>query len=154
MKQTFLYLLFYQSLVTILLTNIKRFAAAEDYSTLTVIFDDAVALLEGSWSTVSRGGVATGPIVHGSDGTLVADRYRDTVVMYRTLHAKLPDLEYKAPPLPEHRSNIALELDHHIRTGEPLHPTLEVELNLEALAALDAGIRSADSGKMEAVQLQ
>ena len=40
---------------------------------------------------------------------------------------------------------------HHIETGEPLHPTLGLLFNLQAMAILDAGIRSAASGKMEMV---
>ena len=36
-------------------------------------------------------------------------------------------------------------------TGEPLHPTLDVAMNLEAMAILDAGVRSATSGKLELV---
>ena len=53
--------------------------------------------------------------------------------------------------MPEGRTQIAQEYIHHLDTGEPLHPTLEMMFNLEAMAVLDAGVRSADSGKMEAV---
>ena len=54
-------------------------------------------------------------------------------------------------PLPEGRATLAEEFIHHLETGDPLHPTLEMMQNLEAMAILDAGIRSAASGKMELV---
>ena len=36
-------------------------------------------------------------------------------------------------------------------TGEPIHYTAQMDFNLDAMAILDAGIRSADSGKIELV---
>jgi hypothetical protein len=44
---------------------------------------------------------------------------------------------------------VAKEAIHHFETGEPLHPTLTVPINIDAMAILDAGIRSAASGKLE-----
>jgi hypothetical protein len=41
---------------------------------------------------------------------------------------------------------------HHLDTGEALHPTLEMENNLEYMAILDAGLRSARSGMTALVQ--
>ncbi len=49
-------------------------------------------------------------------------------------------------PLPSGRATLAEELIHHLETGEPLHPTLQVPHNLQAMAILDAGARSAASG--------
>jgi len=46
---------------------------------------------------------------------------------------------------------LAEEFIHHIETGDPLHPTLDMWQNVEAMAILDAGIRSAVSGQMELV---
>ncbi len=46
---------------------------------------------------------------------------------------------------------LAEEFVHHLETGEPLHPTLQLEHNLETMAILDAGIRSAVSGGIELV---
>lgn len=46
---------------------------------------------------------------------------------------------------------LAKELMHPLETGDPLHPTLEMDFHLEAVAILDAGIRSAASGKVELV---
>jgi len=56
-----------------------------------------------------------------------------------------------ADPLPEGRTSIAGEMFHHISTGEPLHITLQPEFNLDAMAIMDAGARSARSGLLEPV---
>ena len=46
---------------------------------------------------------------------------------------------------------MARELIHHLGTGDLLPDVLTPELNIEALAILDAGVRSAASGRMELV---
>ena len=47
--------------------------------------------------------------------------------------------------------DIAQEIIHRLQTGDPLHQTLELDFNLEVMAILDAGGRSADSGRLELV---
>jgi len=54
--------------------------------------------------------------------------------------------------LPENRDNVAKEFIHHLETGEPVHQTLEMMFNLEAMAILDAGVRSTSTGKSEMVE--
>jgi len=51
----------------------------------------------------------------------------------------------------EDRHQAPWEFIHHLETGKPLHPTVEMMFNLEVMAILDAGVRSAKSGKMETV---
>ena len=58
---------------------------------------------------------------------------------------------HKARPLHKARRNVAYEYIRHLETGRPLHPTLEMMLNLNAMAILDAGLRSAVTGKLETV---
>jgi glucose-fructose oxidoreductase len=131
----------------------SAFAPVEDYSSMTVCFKDAFALLEGSWSTISGGGIPTGPVVYGTEGTLVADRFSTTVKVYKTLHGKQPDLVRDATPLPPEQASLGVAVDRLLRLGAPLHPTLDLPLNLQALATLDAGLRSTKSGKQEKVAL-
>jgi predicted dehydrogenase len=119
---------------------------AEDYGTITARFDDAVAIIEGSWTTVNSG-VPSGPIVFGLKGTLVTDG--NEVRVYDKRHTSTPSAVYHAEPLPEDRNNIAKEFIHHLETGEPLHPTLDIETNLNAMMILDTGYRSSISGKLE-----
>ena len=51
---------------------------------------------------------------------------------------------------PEHLKDIAWSYVCHM-DGVPLDAMLQPELNLHSMAILDAGVRSADSGKMELV---
>jgi predicted dehydrogenase len=138
----------------------SQYGDAEDNAVIAVRFPGALALLEGTWSTWHVG-VPTGPIAYGSRGTLVMrgregthhDRPR-TVVDVFTSHSHWltePDQIIEGDPLPEGKATLAEEFLHHLETGEPLHPTLDPIQNLEVMAILDAGIRSADSGKVELV---
>ncbi len=122
------------------------FGDAEDYGTITAIFDNAVALIEGSWTTVNSG-TPNGPVVFGLDGTLVTDG--DEVRIYDKRHTSTPSAVYKAEPLPEDRNNIAKEFISHLENGTPLHPTLDMEVNLNAMMILDTGYRSSVSNKLE-----
>jgi len=135
----------------------SHYGDADDNAIITVRFPKALAILEGTWTTWSTG-VPTGPIVYGSRGTLVANRRADSegkmrsvVEVYTSRYSTNPDEVLEGDPLPEGRDNLAKEFIHHLETGEPPHPTMEMMQNLDAMAILDAGIRSADSGKMELV---
>jgi predicted dehydrogenase len=136
----------------------SHFGDADDNAIITVRYPSALTILEGSWTTWSVG-VPTGPIVYGTRGTLVASRKLvdgqrvPAVEVYTSREHGLaePDQVLEGDPLPEGRETLAKEFIHHLETGEPLHPTLEMSFNLEAMAILDAGIRSAASGKLELV---
>lgn len=121
---------------------------ADDNAIVIVRFPTAIALLEGSWTTWDHG-VATGPIVYGTEGTLVIDAKAEdqAIRVERGGHTE----KYALDPLPTDRNDVAKEMIHHLETGEPLHPTLQLPLNLEVMAILDAGIRAASSQKMEVV---
>jgi predicted dehydrogenase len=124
------------------------YGSAEDYAAITVRFPAAVALLEGSWTTVN-GGVAAGPLLYGTKGTLVVQD--GMVLVYKTRHSNKPDRIIKPEPLPAGRENLGKETLWHLDTGEPLFPLLDLPLNLAAVSILDAGARSAQSGRMEPV---
>ena len=136
----------------------SHYGDADDNSIITVRFPQALAILEGTWTTWNVG-IPTGPIIYGTKGTLVAnakmvDGKRMPVAEVYTSrgHGAIePDQSIEGEPLPEGRENLAKEFLHHLETGDPLHPTLEMEFNLEVMAILDAGIRSAENGQMELV---
>jgi predicted dehydrogenase len=137
----------------------SHYGDAEDNAVITVRFPRSIAVLEGTWTTWHTG-LPIGPVVYGSRGTLVVDNATDpstlkpaqAVKVYSTRgYAGEPDRVVFGEPLPAGRATIAEELLHHIESGEPLHPTLEVGHNLGAMAILDAGIRSATSGKLELI---
>lgn len=121
---------------------------AEDNAAVVVRFPSAMAVLEGSWTQLDYG-VPGGPILYGTHGTIVVDGHESRIRVERG-HGQTEWIT--AEPLPAGREDIASEMIHFLETGEPLHETLEPALNLEAMAILDAGIRSADSGKLEMVQ--
>lgn len=132
---------------------------AEDNAVIVVRFERAMAILEGTWTTWNTG-LPVGPVVYGTRGTLVVDHAVDprtgtdapAVKVYttRAYHGE-PDRVVFGDPLPAGRATLAEEFVHHLETGEPLHPTLQLGHNLEAMAVLDAGIRSAASGRQELV---
>lgn len=123
---------------------------ADDNAVITVRFPKALAILEASWTTWNPGGVPS-LVVYGTRGTLSAGANQMQVYTTRAFYAGEPDWVTEGDPLPEGRATLGEEVIHHLDTGEPLHPTLQVQYNLEAMAILDAGIRSAASGKMELV---
>ena len=125
------------------------YGSADDYATITVRFPQAVAILEGSWTTVNSG-VAPGPLLFGTEGTMVVLQNGE-VCLYKTRHTEQPDEVYTPEPLPEHRNQLGKETLHCLETGEPLFPMLDLPLNLTAMSILDAGARSAVSRKMELI---
>ncbi|MBR0144691.1 MAG: Gfo/Idh/MocA family oxidoreductase [Clostridia bacterium] len=130
------------------------FSDVEDYTAYTLDFGDGVALIEGSWSTLNNGEVPTGPVVYGSEGVIVADRYRSEVKVYRRFsHQNTePDEVYTAAPWNATTDDLAKHLYRHLTSGEPLYELLAPDFNLDALAALDAGIRASFTGAFESTE--
>jgi predicted dehydrogenase len=121
---------------------------ADDHAVMAVRFPQALGVFEGTW--IAPGVDVLGPNVRGTTGTLVAEWHDDQITV-RLERGHGQSEVCPAPPLPAGRDNIAAELIHHLSTGEPVHPTLEMMLNLDAMAILDAGLRSAASGRLELV---
>jgi predicted dehydrogenase len=123
---------------------------ADDNAVITVRFPSAMAILEATWSTIDHG-IPAGPVVYGTTGTLMTERRGGAwVVLIKRGADKEPEV-VPADPLPAGRETLGKEVMHHLETGEPLHETLQLDFNLDAMAILDAGRRSADSGKLEVV---
>ena len=53
--------------------------------------------------------------------------------------------------MPKGRATLGEEVIHHLDTGDPIHPTLDLDLNMRAMGILDAGLRSCESGKLEPI---
>jgi glucose-fructose oxidoreductase len=132
---------------------------AEDNAVIAVQFPRALAVLEATWTTWHTA-VPQGPYIYGTRGTLVLDQVpkpgtdkpAPAVKVYttRAYHGEPDRIEF-GEPLPAGRASPAEEFLHHLDTGEPLHPTLQVEHNLAVMAILDAGIRSAATGARQPV---
>jgi predicted dehydrogenase len=123
--------------------NLMTPGDAEDNAALLVRFPAALALLEASWTTF-HAGIPSGPIVYGTNGTMVVDGA--DIRIYGERGAAAPSLVETGPPLPLGQATIGEAFLHHLETGTPLHPTLDLDLNLATVAILDAGQRSAASG--------
>lgn len=128
-----------------------KFSDVEDYSTFTIDFGDAIGLIEGSWSTMSNGEVPTGPVVFGTDGVIVADRYDPAVKVYKELKP------YVASPGPDEvfevggpgTEGLAKNVLDHFIDNKPLHELITPEFNMRMMAAFDAGRRSCETGRTE-----
>ena len=126
----------------------SQWGDAEDNAAVIVRFPQAMALFEGSWTTLAHG-VSPGPIVYGTEGTLIAETQDGRPVVHLMRGGETT--VYECDALPAGRSGIAEEFIHHLESGDPLHITLQTPFNLEAMAILDAGVRAADSGNLETV---
>jgi len=128
------------------------FGDADDNAAMIVRFPQAMGLFEASWTTWDHG-VPYGPIIYGTTGVLVIEKAKGGEGQHvREEHGGGNTTIHQPDPLPEGRHNIACEFIHHLDTGEPVHPTLEMGFNLAAQAILDAGLRAAVSGKLETVE--
>lgn len=127
------------------------FSDVEDYVNYTLDFGRGVADVEGSWSTFNNGEIPTGPVIYGSKGVIVADRYGSEVKVYKTFShtSTQPDTVITCTPWNKPAYTLPLNLYDHIVCGKPLYEMITPEFNIKALAALDAGIRSSYSGKWE-----
>ena len=130
----------------------SQWGDADDNGAILLRFRSAMALLEASWTTFDHG-VPCGPIVFGTTGTLVVDS-RDGRDIVRVERGQGDTRIHEPPPLPTGREQVAGEIVHHLGTGEPLHPTLDRDFNLDVMAMLDAGLRSSASGRLEPVDGQ
>ncbi len=118
---------------------------AEDNSAMFVRFPSVYAVLEGTWTTLDH--TFKTPIVYGTKGAIVGDYKTGKVLLYHEDHSVE---EIVNDPLPAELKDVACGYAHYMETGE-LHFTALPEFNLQALAVLNAGLRSADSGKTELV---
>ena len=110
-------------------------------------FGDGVGLLEGSWSTYNSGEVPSGPVLHGTDGTIVCDRYSSVVKVYKKKsHAPIPPTEVIELERDRQTELLGAHLARVLRGEEEPDEMLAPEINLAVVAALDAGSISADIG--------
>jgi len=124
-------------------------ADVEDNALMVIRYPQAFALAESTW-TAGPGGTPAGPFVLGTDGALMLDQKDGgRAVSLRRVGREKVFLEDR--PLPAGRSNVVEDVIHHLDTGEPLNPMLDLPVNLDVMATLDAGIRSARSGRLEIV---
>ena len=128
----------------------SQWADADDNAAMMVSYPNCLAVLEGSW-TVPAGTCPMGPELYGSEG-LISSVEKDGQIL-----VKISDYyghEEILPPLmpQQHLKNVTTAVVHHLDTGEPLPSFLDLDVNIEVLAILDAGVRSANSGQLEVIR--
>jgi glucose-fructose oxidoreductase len=122
------------------------YGGADDNGLLVLQFGErGLATIEGTWSCQDLGGLY-GPVAYGAEATLSISGERVRVTGLGPEPAYEPGVE-----LPAERASLARAFLHHLDTGEPLQPLLDARFNLDVMAALDAGIRSASDGRRHAV---
>lgn len=126
------------------------FSDVEDYSQFTIDFGDCVGLIEGSWSTMNNGEIATGPVIYGTEGVIVADRFNPEVKVYKDLKPYEPSPAPTEVFVPEDNGEgIATNIIGLVRDGKPVYEMCSADFNMKVMSAFDAGIRSCKSGNVE-----
>ena len=124
-----------------------QFSDVEDYSAMMLDFGDGVGLLEGSWSTYNCGEVPSGPVLHGTEGTIVCDRHSANVKLYMgKSHQPVPPTEVFEAGKDRQVELLGPHLARVLHGEETPDEILSPELNLSVVAALDAGAESAHTG--------
>lgn len=126
------------------------FADIEDFSAMMLDFGDGLGMLEGSWSTYNCGEVPSGPVLHGTEGTIVCDRYSSKVMIYKgRSHKPVEPTEVIDAGMDKQAELLGEHLAKVLKGEEQVDEMLSAELNLKVVAALDAGRRSAETGVTE-----
>ena len=135
----------------------QKFSDAEDYASMILTYPEAVAVLEGTWTTVSSG-LPTGPILWGDRGSLVVENYDHSnntrICLYQHPYASEPDRVYHSEDyaLEEGHRTLAQDVYYYLLTGEPLPYLLSLECNIKAARVLDAGKKSAETRRVQTLQ--
>jgi len=122
---------------------------ADDNGAIIAHYGSALGVFEGTWTTRDLG-KPWGPVLFGSKGTLLVEEAETSRIRFRPGGGE--EQVYEPDPLPEERASVAEEFIRSLETGAPLHPTLDMHVNLDVTAVLDAGVRSAESGRGEKVE--
>lgn len=126
------------------------FSDVEDYSTFTLDFGDSIGIIEGSWSTMNNGEIPTGPVIYGTEGVVVADRFSDEVKVYKDLipyqPSPTPNEVYKTEPSGECITSCVIDF---LTKGKPIYEMVTPEFNMKVMSAFDAGRRSCETGMIE-----
>jgi predicted dehydrogenase len=115
-------------------------------------YPHAIGVAETSWSWV--GGLPTaGPVVYGTDGTLVAHGARDAAGVTMIRRGDKEPTAVEAPPLPEGERNAPEYFVSRIRAGKPIEGLVSPEVCRDAQEILEAAILSIRTGREVAVPL-
>lgn len=115
-------------------------------------YPHAIGVAETSWSWV--GGLPTaGPVVYGTEGTLVAHGARDAAGVTMARKGDKEPTIVEAPPLPEGERNAPEYFVSRIRADKPIEGLISAEVCRDAQEILEAAIVSIRTGREVAVPM-
>ena len=120
-----------------------------DNGMMLLRFPGAVAVVEGTWTTPGAA-IPPGPEIFCRSGVISCERRGDAVSV------KLTDIygnvEYLEPQAADTgRKNIARAFFQYRLKGREMPEMTRIDLNLRAMAIVDAGLRAAHSGRTELI---
>ena len=127
---------------------VNQWCNAEDNAVMIIRFQDSIATVEANWTTYNDL-IPHGPMLFGTEGAMIAEDHNGEGVV--KIAEPSGSIVYEKPgQQPEHLSDIASAYVCYM-DGVQLDPMLQTDFNLHSIAILDAGVRSANSGKIELV---
>lgn len=118
---------------------------ADDNAAMLIRLEDCYAVIEGSWTTFG-GADPYGPVIYGTEGALLLTEDGGVKI---ALPGNVSETIY--PKENNTEVNLADCYVDYKERGISFPDMLLPEYNLRAMAILDAGLRSAESGRMELV---
>ena len=110
-------------------------------------YKDSLGIYEGTW-TVPQASLPTGPIYSCTDGVLYCTPDKEIKAM--NLYGE--EIELPEYEIPAHIANIVDHYAYCRRNHLQLLKTVTLDYNIRVMALLDASIKSAKSGKKEAIR--
>jgi predicted dehydrogenase len=117
----------------------------DDNAVLVMLYDDAIATAEASWTQVGKLSAYT-TVIYGTEGTMMFEP-RLGGRLFRCDAETPAGVEVPVPDPPPHRVNSAEHFIHCITTGEEFFPLCRPRTCRDAQAILEAGLISSQTGK-------
>ena len=118
---------------------------APDNMAAIVEYSDSYGVIEGGW-TVPQPSLPTGPVYCCSDGVIYCNN-REVV----TMNSCGEILNVPEPLICENLLNLPEHYAYCKKNHLPLHRALTLDFNIDVMRVIDAGLRSAASGKKESL---
>ena len=138
-----------QGVMGMRINSMSPWGDADDNAAMIVRYPELMAVLEGSW-TIPVGGTRPAPTLYGTEAMAECrDAEGGVEITVRDFYGHTKILPIRKPH--PYWKNMPCAYAHHRLTGEPMPRVLSIQENLDVLAILDAGVRSAESGRAEFV---
>lgn len=113
---------------------------ADDNMAAIIKYDEEMSVIEGTW-TMPQLILPSGPVVVMEDGIVYCSIVQDGPGV-RAIDMYGQEVELEDIPHPDYMKNVASMYVHHIKTGEKVPYTIDIDVNVDIMKILDACIRS------------